>query len=755
MDLSVSPSTRALLEKIERFVEGEILPREAALTGRGFYAIEPELNRLRDAVRAQGLWAPPVPRELGGMGLTLLEHARVSEILGRSPFAHYVFGCQAPDAGNIEVLALHGTPAQKEEYLRPLVRGEIRSCFAMTEPDSPGSNPTQLRCRARREGDDYVIDGHKWFTTGADGARFAIVMAVTDPAAAPHARATMILVPTATPGFRLLRNIPVMGQPGEGHLSHGEVRFDSCRVPQGNRLGPEGSGFLIAQERLGPGRIHHCMRWIGICERAFDLTCRRAVSRRIDESARLADQPIVQAWIAECRARIDAARLMVLSTAWKADRQGFPAAREEVSLIKFFVAEVMGEVVDRAVQVHGALGLTDDTPLAHYYAHERAARIYDGPDEVHKLAAARRILKRYATTSAAPGTLDGTEPVRAGEELDLERLTPYLRRTLDVAGGDVAVSQFPRGHSNLTYLVKIGEREVVLRRPPFGSKVKSAHDMGREFRVLSRLAPAGARVPRPLAYCEDTSILGAPFYLMERLAGVILRRRPPQGLELDAATVRRLGEAFVDTLVELHALDYRALGLGDFGNPEGYVERQVRGWAQRYQDARTHDIAEMETVAGWLSTHVPASPPPAVVHNDYKYDNLVLDPRDPTRILGILDWEMATIGDPLMDLGTALCYWVQADDPEPLRAARFGPTTLPGSFTRRELAQRYAEKSGRSLEHVVFYYCFGLYKTAVVVQQIYYRYRQGLTRDERFADLIQGVRVLAAQAAESHTRRGL
>jgi aminoglycoside phosphotransferase (APT) family kinase protein len=445
---------------------------------------------------------------------------------------------------------------------------------------------------------------------------------------------------------------------------------------------------------------------------------------------------------------------MVLSTAWKIDHQGFEAAREEVSLIKFFVAEVMSEVVDRAIQVHGALGLTDDTPLARYYAHERAARIYDGPDEVHKLAAARRILKRYAPAPPA-GELDAPEPVRAGEELDLEKLVPYLRRTLEVAEGEVMVEQFPRGHSNLTYLVRLGGREVVLRRPPFGSKVKSAHDMGREFRVLSRLAPVYPRVPRPIAYCEDTSILGAPFYLMERLRGLILRRRPPEGRRLGPEAVRRLGESFVDTLVELHALDYRAIGLGEFGNPDGFVERQVRGWTQRYQDARTDEIPGMDEVARWLAAHIPASPPATVIHNDYKYDNLVLDPRDPTRVIGILDWEMSTIGDPLMDLGTALCYWVQADDPEPLKAARFGPTTLPGSFTRRELAERYAEKSGRKLDHVVFYYCFGLFKTAVVVQQIYYRYQQGLTRDPRFADLGQGVHVLAAQAAANLGRAGL
>jgi acyl-CoA dehydrogenase len=248
---------------------------------------------------------------------------------------------------------------------------------------------------ARRDGDDYVIDGHKWFTSAADGASFAIVMAVTDPGAAPHLRASQIIVPTDTPGFELVRNIPIMGHAGESYASHAEIRYHGCRVPRSNLLGDEGAGFFIAQERLGPGRIHHCMRWIGICERAFDLMCRRAASRDLGAGKLLGTRQIVQAWIAECRARIDAARLLVLDAAWKIDQHGFYAAREAVSLIKFHVAEVMMEVVDRAIQVHGALGITDDTILAYYYAHERGARIYDGPDEVHKVVVARRILERH------------------------------------------------------------------------------------------------------------------------------------------------------------------------------------------------------------------------------------------------------------------------------------------------------------------------------------------------------------------------
>jgi acyl-CoA dehydrogenase len=395
VDLSVAAPLRDILQRVGRFVDTELVPREAALAGQGFYAVEPELGRLRDKVRGLGLWAPQVPRELGGMGLGLLEHARVSEILGRSLFGHYVFGCQAPDAGNIEVLERHGTPAQKQEYLLPLVRGEIRSCFAMTEPDSPGSNPTQIRCRARRDRDSYVIDGAKWFTTGADGAGFAIVMAVTDPAADAHARATMILVPTGTPGFHLVRNIPVMGEAGEGHWSHGELRFESCRVPQANRLGAEGSGFLIAQERLGPGRIHHCMRLIGLAELALELAIRRGTSRTAF-GKRLVDLGGNRERIADARIAIDQARLLVLDAAWKLDVGGPLNALSEVSQIKVVVPNMAQAVIDFAIQVHGGGGMSDDFPLAMAFVNARTLRLADGPDEVHRGMVARLELGKYA-----------------------------------------------------------------------------------------------------------------------------------------------------------------------------------------------------------------------------------------------------------------------------------------------------------------------------------------------------------------------
>jgi aminoglycoside phosphotransferase (APT) family kinase protein len=342
--------------------------------------------------------------------------------------------------------------------------------------------------------------------------------------------------------------------------------------------------------------------------------------------------------------------------------------------------------------------------------------------------------------------VDAPGPARPGEELDEDRLAGYLRRTLGL-DGPLRVQQFPGGHSNLTYLVSAGARELVLRRPPFGSTVKTAHDMGREFRVLSALGPAFRKVPALVGFCDDPSVLGAPFYVMERVRGVILRSHVPEGVSLSPQTVSRLCASLVDTLVELHGVDYEAAGLAGLGRPHGYAPRQVAGWTRRYQDAQTDAIAEMDAVARWLAGHVPASAETSLLHNDYKHDNLVLDPQSPSRILAVLDWEMSTPGDPLMDLGTTLAYWVEEADSDELKAAAFGPTRLPGSYTRRQLADRYAERSGRAVHDLDFYYCFGLFKIAVIVQQIHYRFRQGLTRDPRFAGLGRAVAALARQAA--------
>ena len=338
---------------------------------------------------------------------------------------------------------------------------------------------------------------------------------------------------------------------------------------------------------------------------------------------------------------------------------------------------------------------------------------------------------------------DRAGTVRAGEELEIARLEPFLREHLS-AEGPISIEQFRSGHSNLTYLVRVGSREVVLRRPPFGSKVRSAHDMAREYRVLSKLHEAYPLAPKALVYCDNPSILNAPFYLMDPIRGMILRRDPPASMSLSPETARNLSEAFIDNLARLHSLDYAAIGLADLGKPQGYLERQVKGWIERYHNSKTHDLPEVERISPWLTAHMPAGSDDAaaLIHNDYKYDNLVLDANDATKIVGVLDWEMCTIGDPLTDLGTALAYWTDPQDPEEFQQIRSAPTTLPGTLTRGKLIQRYAALTGRDLSAMVFYLAFARFKVAVIIQQIYYRYAQGLTQDARFAELPKRIHAL-------------
>lgn len=393
------PDLPEILARVRPVVADRLIPLERLLLTGDFPRLSNAMEEVRAEVREMGLWNPHLPADHGGLGLGLDAFAHVSEALGRSPLGHLAFNCQAPDAGNMELLVAHASPHQQHAFLEPLLAGEVRSCFGMTEPEHAGSNPTLMSTTARRDGGALVVDGHKWFTTAFDGAAFCIVMAVTDPDAENrYARASMVIVPTDAPGLTHVRKLPVMGDEGAGWFSHSEIRFDGVRVPGENLLGPQGGGFLLAQERLGPGRIHHCMRWIGVCERVFDEMCAYAGSRELAPGRTLASRQTLQAWIAESRAEIDAARLYVLDTARRiaeADSivEGQKAARVQVSAIKFYVAGVLQRVLDRALQTHGGLGMLDDTPVAFWYRHERAARIYDGPDEVHKGVVAREELK--------------------------------------------------------------------------------------------------------------------------------------------------------------------------------------------------------------------------------------------------------------------------------------------------------------------------------------------------------------------------
>ncbi len=395
MDFAVPQEITELCENVHAFMREHVYPLERfahvplEIDGPAY---PPAVRAVQERAKALGYWAFHLPKEAGGAGLSFMHYVFVNEVLGRSLVAPVCVGSQAPDSGNAELLWRYGTDEQKARWLAPLVAGEIRSCFSMTEPEVAGSDPKLLRATARRDGDHYVINGHKWFTSGAHGAAFAIVMAMTNPEQEnPYLRYSQIIVPTDTPGFRIARGVPVMGD-DDNH--HAEIWYEDCRVPVTNRLGEEGAGFLLAQDRLGPGRIHHCMRWLGMAQRAFEMMCAYATQREAFGST-LARKANIQDWIAEARADIVAARLMTLQAAWMIDTQGPSGAREEISLIKFFGAKVLHGVVDKAIQVFGAAGATEDHPLSSFYRQARLARLYDGPDEVHKMVVARRILSRY------------------------------------------------------------------------------------------------------------------------------------------------------------------------------------------------------------------------------------------------------------------------------------------------------------------------------------------------------------------------
>ena len=397
MEFEIREEARLVLDQVRRFIDEKIIPNEEVFAEQAESTPNGEDTPLMKALRAEakslGLWNLFLPDEKHGAGLTNNEYAAMCEYTGKSAPASRVFNCNAPDTGNMEILLEFGTEEQQEKWLKPLLEGEIRSCFSMTEPDVSGADPTGIRTRAERDGDEWVINGHKWFTSGAIGAKFAIVMAVTNPDGAPHERASMIIVPTDAPGFNLVRPVSVMGHAGGG--GHCEIQYHNCRVPAENLLGPLHGGFMISQARLGPGRIHHCMRAIGMAERAFEIMCRYA-NERETHGSKLAEKQFVQEWVATSRMEILQARLLTEYAAWKMDTVGKKEARQELSMCKVVVPNMAMNVLDRAIQCMGALGVSDDTPVSAMWRNARSLRIADGPDEVHKMVIARRELKQFA-----------------------------------------------------------------------------------------------------------------------------------------------------------------------------------------------------------------------------------------------------------------------------------------------------------------------------------------------------------------------
>ena len=387
---------KALKSDIQSFLKKDVLDLEKKFLSKGWNASFDDLEKKREKVKSLGYWTPQIPEKYGGMGMSLVEFAQISSILGSSPIGLYLFNCQAPDAGNMEILIEYGTNYQKDKFLKPLLAGEIRSCFSMTEPDFAGSNPIYMGTSAIKKNDKYIINGNKWYTSSAEGSSFAIVMAITNPKDNnKYLRASQIIVPCDSKGFSLVRKIPVMGDEGEGYFSHSEISYDNVEVSEKNLLGDEGYGFKIAQSRLGPGRIHHCMRWIGICERSFDMMCERAATRELSPGKYLGEKQLIQKMISERRVEISAAKLLVMDVANKIEKFGSKKSKVEISMIKFYCANVLKRVIDDAIQIYGGLGMSDDIILSHFYRHERAARIYDGADEVHISSVAKGILSRY------------------------------------------------------------------------------------------------------------------------------------------------------------------------------------------------------------------------------------------------------------------------------------------------------------------------------------------------------------------------
>jgi len=411
-EFSTEPEFQEQLDWMNDFVRAEIWPLETLSEELEFDQLMDLIRPLQDEVKRKGLWAAHLHPELGGQGFGQVKLGLMHEILGTSPLAPFAFGCAAPDSGNSEILALAGTPEQRQRYLLPLLAGELRSGFSMTEPATAGSDPTLLETTAKRDGDDWLINGRKWFTTNGSIANFLIVMAVTDPLARSHQRASMFIVDTDTPGVNIVRDVPTMEHPWESfgrYGNHAEIAYQDVRVPHTSLLGQEGAGFVIAQQRLYPGRIHHCMRWLGVAGRAFDMLCERSLYREA-HGATLAQHQTIQNWIADSAAELQAARLMTLHAAWKMDTQGVLAARQDIAMIKYQGARVLHDVIDRALQAHGALGYSTDLPLEAMYRYARAARIYDGPDEVHRASVARQVLRGY--TPPADGVPSEHIPTR-------------------------------------------------------------------------------------------------------------------------------------------------------------------------------------------------------------------------------------------------------------------------------------------------------------------------------------------------------
>lgn len=751
MDFAYSPKAQEYVKRLSAFISEHITPAEPEyyrqLKAGGSQWIEPAVMKdLKTRAKSAGLWNLFLPDREYGAGLSNCDYAPLAELMGWSFIAPEVFNCSAPDTGNMEVLVKYGSEEQKQQWLVPLLDGVIRSAFCMTEPDVASSDATNMQATAIIEGDEVIINGRKWWSSGIGHphCRFVIFMGLTFADADKHQRHSMVIVPLETVGVKIERMLPVFGDL-HAPFGHGEVSFTDVRVPITNIIAGSGRGFEIAQGRLGPGRIHHCMRTIGAAERALALMCERSLARSAfgKPLAQLGGNADI---IANARLGIEQARLLTLKAAWLMDKVGIKGAMSEISQIKVVVPNLAQLIIDQAMQIHGGAGMCDDFPLAAMYANARLLRLADGPDEVHRALIAKLELKSYVARSDGKVTsqqrtrhslVDHPGRVRSGEEFDIAKVDAFLKGCIPHLTGSPQVGQFHGGASNLTYQLTYGSRSLILRRPPFGHRAGSAHDMLREARVMTALNPVYPYVPKVLATSEAGQVLDCPFYIMERIDGIILRRDLPQGLDLNPSETRQLCLNVIDRMIELHQVEYRTAGLEHLGKGEGYVRRQVEGWCDRFIKAKTDDVRDFETVMDWLKEKMPVrDSSTCIIHNDFRFDNVVLHPEHPLQVIGVLDWEMATLGDPLMDLGNSLAYWVESGDEAEFQAVRRQPTNLSGMLTRREVIDYYGSRTGFDVGNMPFYLVFGLYRLAVIVQQIYFRFRQGHAKNPEFANFV-------------------
>jgi acyl-CoA dehydrogenase len=779
------------LDWIETFVREEVEPIDFIIKDYGFDLSDPLRQELipplQAKVRERKLWACHLGPNLGGPGYGQVKLALMNEILGRSQCAPIVFGCQAPDSGNAEILAHYGSDRLKKTYLEPLVNNEVVSCYSMTEPEG-GSDPTQFRTTASQDGDDWVINGTKWFSSHARFAAFNIVMAVTDPDAAPHRRMSMFVVPAGVAGLETIRDVRVFGH-HDREGTHAYLRYDNVRVPGDHLLGERGDGFVVAQTRLGGGRIHHAMRTVGLVRRALDMMCERALSRHT-QGERLADKQMVQEFIADSWLQLEQFRLLVLQTAWKIDKyDDYRKVRKDIAAVKAAMPKVLLDVAGRALQVHGSLGASDEMPFGEMIMESYRMGLADGATEIHKVTLAKQLLRGYepapglfpsghlparreaaqkrfapvvAAIAAAQTSSTDEMPeiadVRPGEELDWERLVDYLSAGLHVSvGDDWSVRQFPNGSANLTYLIKLTQDlSVVVRRPPFGEIAPGAHDMAREHRVLSRLPNEYPRAPRSLLVCEDTSVIGSPFDVMEYRPGVVVWRSIPSVLQVGQDVGRRIGLAVADALADLHVVDPAACDLADLGRPQGFLQRQVGGWLKRWAAvASDAESALMDEAGRRLSGSIPDNPTVSILHNDYQLSNVQFAAGDPDRVYSVFDWDMTTLGDPFSDLGTLLNYWPDASDTEESSGLYLPEVATLGLPSRREMTERYATRSGFDVTGLGWYEAFAAFRVTVILRQLAARYERGESTDPRMRDRAELVRPMALRSLALLNEHGI